>query len=312
MCIRDSTNTATSAATPAGGTYVPVSADESISPDAAAPDSTLSKLASNDTDVQVGEVITYTYTFTNTGNVSLSDVSITDVHGGSGTLGAISPASVASVAVGDSVTFTADYTVTQADVDAGAAITNTATSAATPAGGTYVPVSADESISPEVEAPAAEMVKTASQTSDVAVGDVITYTYVVTNTGNVTLTSVSVSDVHSGTGTLGAITPASVASLAVGDSVTFTADYTVTQADIDAGDDITNIATMSATPPTGAPVTDDETVSVESIATAPASTLSKVASNDTDVQVGEVITYCLLYTSPSPRDATLSRMPSSA
>ena len=110
--------------------------------------------------------------------------------------------------------------------------------------------------------------------------------------------------------------------------MTFTADYTVTQADIDAGSDITNIATMSATPPTGAPVTDDETVSVESIAPAPASTLTKVASNDTDVQVGDVITYtytftnmgnttmtdvsvsdvhggtgtCLLYTSPSPRD----------
>ena len=186
-----------------------------------------------------------------------------------------------------------------------------------------------------------------SNTSDVVVGEVITYTYVVENTGNVTLTSVSVSDVHSGAGPLGAITPASVASLAVGDSVTFTADYTVTQADIDAGDDITNMATMSATPPTGAPVTDDETVSVESIAPAPASTLTKVASNDTDVQVGEVITYtytfentgnvslsdvsitdvhggsgtlgaispasvCLLYTSPSPRDATLSRMPSSA
>ena len=30
------------------------------------------------------------------------------------------------------------------------------------------------------------------------------------------------------------------------------------------------------------------------------------------VQVGDTITSCLLYTSPSPRDATLSRMPSSA
>ena len=31
-----------------------------------------------------------------------------------------------------------------------------------------------------------------------------------------------------------------------------------------------------------------------------------------DVAVGTVIGFCLLYTSPSPRDATLSRMPSSA
>ena len=33
---------------------------------------------------------------------------------------------------------------------------------------------------------------------------------------------------------------------------------------------------------------------------------------DTDVFIFKPFTYCLLYTSPSPRDATLSRMPSSA
>ena len=203
----DITNVATMSATPPTG--APVTDDETVSVEsiAPAPASTLTKLASNDTDVQVGEVITYTYTFTNTGNVSLSDVSITDVHGGSGTLGAISPASVASVAVGEIVTFTADYTVTQADVDAGAAITNTATTSATPAGGTYVPVSADESISPDAAAPASTLTKVASNDTAVSVGEVITYTYTFTNTGNTTMTDVSVSDVHGGTGTLGAITP---------------------------------------------------------------------------------------------------------
>ena len=79
------------------------------------------------------------------------------------------------------------------------------------------------------------------------------------------------------------------------------------------GTDITNTATANATPAGGTytPITDDAVVTVE--APAPASTLTKVASNDTDVQVGEVITYtCLLYTSPSPRDKRQSRMPSSA
>ena len=37
---------------------------------------------------------------------------------------------------------------------------------------------------------------------------------------------------------------------------------------------------------------------------------AKVASEETPVDAK--ITFCLLYTSPSPRDATLSRMPSSA
>ena len=128
------------------------------------------------------------------------------------------------------------------------------------------------------------------------------------------MTDMSVSDLDGGPGTLWAITPANVATVAPGGTATFTADYTVTQADIDAGSDITNTATSAATTPGGfTPVDAVESISPE--APAPASTLTKVASNDTDVSVGEVITYtytCLLYTSPSPRDATLSRMPSSA
>jgi hypothetical protein len=83
----------------------------------------------------------------------MTDVSVSDVHNGAGTLGAITPASVATVAPGGTATFTADYTVTQDDIDAGSAITNTATSAATSPGG-YTPVTADESIAPE--APAAD------------------------------------------------------------------------------------------------------------------------------------------------------------
>jgi hypothetical protein len=65
------------------------------------------------------------------------------------------------------------------------------------------------------------------------VGDIITYTYLVTNTGNVTITGVSVNDTHNGYGTLGPITPASVPSLAPSASATFTASYSVVQGDID-------------------------------------------------------------------------------
>ena len=39
--------------------------------------------------------------------------------------------------------------------------------------------------------------------------------------------------------------------------------------------------------------------------------LSKISGNQVDTTTEAIIT-CLLYTSPSPRDATLSRMPSSA
>ena len=124
--------------------------------------------------------------------------------------------------------------------------------------------------------PNATLTKTASDDTDLTEGQVVTYSYLVTNTGDVTLNAVSISDVHSGTGTLSAITPASV-DLAPNGVQIFTATYTVTQDDIDAGTDITNTATLNATPARGTytPVTDDETVTVE--APAPAATLETVS-----------------------------------
>ena len=70
---------------------------------------------------QVGETITYSFTVINTGNVTLSNVTVTDplvaVTGGPISL----PAGTA-----DANTFTATYAITQADIDSGS-IVNTAT-----------------------------------------------------------------------------------------------------------------------------------------------------------------------------------------
>ena len=101
--------------------------------------------------------------------------------------------------------------------------------------------------------PALTLIKTASDPADndsngVDVGDVITYTYVATNSGNVTLTNVSIAETQAdftGTGTLPSPAYASGGSdqdsdsatddLAVGESVTWTATYALTQADVNAG-----------------------------------------------------------------------------
>jgi uncharacterized repeat protein (TIGR01451 family) len=94
--------------------------------------------------------------------------------------------------------------------------------------------------------PSIDMVKSASQ-STYALGDVITYTFTVTNNGTVTLTNVSVSDPLAG---LSAIAPASVATLAPGATQVFTATYTFTQDDVDVGS-LLNTATATGTPPIG-------------------------------------------------------------
>lgn len=101
--------------------------------------------------------------------------------------------------------------------------------------------------------PALSIVKTASPDTNVAAGQVVTYTYTVTNTGNTTLQNISLNDVHLGSGTppvpgnetltndngtLGDSTDATPANgvwsvLAPGDVLTFTSTYTVTQQDVD-------------------------------------------------------------------------------
>ncbi|MFC2078075.1 hypothetical protein ACFLTM_04630 [Candidatus Bipolaricaulota bacterium] len=109
------------------------------------------------------------------------------------------------------------------------------------------------------------LVKTSSY--DSGTGE-ITYTYTVTNTGDVTLYDITVAEQagsFTGTGTLPTPTyvsggadldgDADAVDLAVGASATFTASYTVTQADIDAGG-VTNQALATGTDPVGDPVID--------------------------------------------------------
>src|SRR5690606_17205123 len=98
-----------------------------------------------------------------------------------------------------------------------------------------------------------EITKTAS-TGNFVLGNTITYSFKVVNTGDVVLNNVFVNDPLQG---LSAITPSSVSSLAIGAETTFTATYIVTQADVDNGK-IDNTATATGTPPIGNDVSDSD------------------------------------------------------
>ena len=82
-------------------------------------------------------------------------------------------------------------------------------------------------------------------------GDTIVYNFVVTNTGNVTLSNITITDINA------TVSGGPLATLAVGASnaTTFTAIHVITQADIDAGQ-VDNLATATGNPPLGPPVTD--------------------------------------------------------
>jgi uncharacterized repeat protein (TIGR01451 family) len=206
---------------------------------------TLVKSAQQSSYSAPGQTINYNYLVTNTGNVTLTNITVTDPHTGLTGLSCPDP----TLAPGASETCTATYLTTQADLDAGSII-NTATATGTPPSGPPVTSPPSSVTIPAIQSPALTLVKSAQQTSYSAPGQTINYNYLVTNTGNVTLTAITINDPHTGLTGLSCPDP----TLAPAASETCTATYLTTQADLTAGS-IVNTATATGTPPSGPPVT---------------------------------------------------------
>ena len=140
--------------------------------------------------------------------------------------------------------------MTQADIDAGS-YTNVATGDSN-----QTPPDNDDETVPITQSASLDVVKTVTSTGPYdSVGDVITYSIRVTNTGNQTLTGVSVAEAGP-RAMVGVCTPALPATLAPGASLVCAATHTVTQADINAGT-YTNVAVGDSNQTD--PDTDDET-----------------------------------------------------
>ena len=231
-----------------------------------APAITLDKTVTPTTAAAVGETITYTFHVANTGNLPLTGVTVNETaFSGTGTLGAITcglfdiPNGDLDLAVGAETDCTATYQLTAEDALAGQ-VTNSATVSGTPPTGPPVSSPPDDGDVIIPPTPAIALEKTADPASAAAVGDTITYTFHVTNTGNLPLTDVGVVEgAFSGTGTLGPITcgPTSIPNgdvdLAARAEIDCTATYQLTAADVRAGE-VTNTASDTGTPPTGPPV----------------------------------------------------------
>lgn len=164
---------------------------------------------------------------------------------------------------GDVITFTSSYAVVAADLAANGGGTGTSfigvaepdgyldntadASASFGTGGAAVTVTASDTRSIQLDvSPDLVITKVADDTTNVTAGQVITYTYTVTNNGNVPIANVTLSDTHKGV--LDALVPAfqsftvdtgstntgnTIDILQPGDVAVFTATYTVTQSDVD-------------------------------------------------------------------------------
>jgi uncharacterized repeat protein (TIGR01451 family) len=269
------TNEATVSGTPSQGTLPVTTADESVTPETPAPSLSFDKRAVDTDFAAVGDVISYEYDVENDGNVTISGISVSDDK-----IASVS-CPVTTLAPGESTTCMADYTVTQDDLNAGS-VTNNASADGAPAGGTLTPPTDSETVN-GTQSPEFTLAKTAVDTDFAAVGDTLDYEYLVTNTGNVEIIAIAVSDDK-----IPAVS-CPVTTLMPTESVTCTGTYTVTQADIDAGS-VTNIAEAAGTPAGGtlAAAGDTETVTGTQ---SPALEIAKTALTTDFTMVGDMLDY---------------------
>lgn len=191
-------------------------------------------------ELSAGDVISYGFAITNTGNVTLGELSLRD------DLLALEEAtceetSLAPLATASCV-FT--YTVTADDILAGS-ITNLAIATAIAPDDTEIEAEATTTIEiPQNAALALEKsfggFSDEDDNGELSLGDVITYSFAISNTGNVALDPVTLTDEML---ELEAIV-CGESSLAPGDSTSCEHTYTITQADVDAGE-IYNQATVT-------------------------------------------------------------------
>ena len=199
--------------------------------------------------------VTFTYVITNTGNVSVENVTLNDDLEGPISLTVALP--TGSLAPTESTTVTVNHVVSQADLDAGRIGTDgTVVGQLGTASAQADGVNGSGPTLPATDPGGVLLLQTASitvtksgtlalGTDGATPGDVISYTFTVTNTGNTTLSNVTVTDPL--VTVSGPATPLTLAPGAI-DTGSFTGSYSITQADIDAGNR-DNIATATGTPP---------------------------------------------------------------
>ncbi|WP_449302165.1 DUF7507 domain-containing protein [Pseudoxanthomonas mexicana] len=245
-----------------------------------APALTIDKTTTTPSYAAVGDVLSYSYLVTNSGNTTITAaITVSDDRIATVTCPALPAGGLAPT---QSITCTATYTVTQADIDAG-----TVTNIASASDGTTTSPTDTVTVT-ATRNPALTIDKTTTTPSYAAVGDVLSYSYLVTNSGNTTITAaITVSDDRIATVTCPAL-PAG--GLAPTQSITCTATYTVTQADIDAGT-VTNIASASD----GTTTSPTDTVTVTATRN-PALTIDKTTTTPSYAAVGDVLSYSYLVT----------------
>jgi len=228
-------------------------------------------------NTDAGDTIVYRYEITNNGSVTENNVTPIDAgptFNGEAAVNSLSAftevtgagagtGDAATLAPGETVVFEADYTFATLDILNAAGVTDGVSNVAT-ASSDDVPGSppSPPALATIPAVPALDIVKVAVLNDETVAdgfaeaGETITYTYTVTNTGNVALTNVGIQDTHEGVLLTGANLPAGetittegpvgpsdvgvandgvIDTLEAGAVATFTVTLTVTQDEVDDG-----------------------------------------------------------------------------
>ena len=271
---QDTTNTATATAKDPQGTAVPPK-QASATVDVIAPAISITKSVDKPTVIS-GTQVTWTVNVTNTGDVTLTNVAVTDptAPGCATVIGSLAPGASAAA-----ITCTSTITT---------GTTNTATvTGKDPLGNT---LTKDASATVGVIAPAISITKSVDKPTVIS-GTQVTWTVNVTNTGDVDLTDVAVSDPTApGCATV-------IGSLAAGASVpAITCTSTITTG-------TTNTATVTGKDPLGNTLTKDASATVNVIA--PGLSITKTV-DDSLVTSGTTVTWTITVTNTG--DVTLSNV----
>ncbi|MCY1142771.1 hypothetical protein OWR29_32655 [Actinoplanes sp. Pm04-4] len=257
----------------------------------------------------LGDRITYAYTVRNTGNVTMSEVTVNDSRLGVATC----PAAAVAPAVAMTCAGASAYVITQDDVDAGGTIASTARvlgrAPADPVSRAYDTATASlplASAGGSLVLTVTPVVTPAAHTTAVEAGDQIGYSYRVRNTGRVTMRDITVDDDTLGPAacTAGTLAPGASTSCAS------PATYEVRQVDVDAGEAITTDAYVSGRLPGGAVVTfGPATAAVAVLAAAPSLTVNGVAkvspvARQYAARAGDTIAYTFEVVNSGNRTAT--------
>ena len=222
-------------------------------------------------NAKAGDLLVYTYTASNTGNIYLNGVALPSFMIGSQVFPLQFPQDV--LGAGQSAAFDKTYTITQQDIDRGYIENTTSIFANDPA--TNKRVDGNKNVvRTKLVRHSGVSVRKEADMQTALIGETITYTITVANTGNTTLRDIAVTDERLN------IKDKIIASvLAPQEHVTVTAPYLVTEADAQAGK-VVNVASASATPPAGMEKTSNTTQVETGIEAQPALELMKTATPD--------------------------------